>query len=374
VHTLASAPFLMPTPVVSVLYKRWANHAAWSGYPRFVEYLGGRVRVRRVPPTLRPQRMLKAIDRHLGYTTDHEHLGLDLSAARRLAIGRGEVVHLLYHEWDHFYAGRLRQLGHLRGNRLMATFHLPPSELERRPPGSFEFERIDLAVALGNQLASYLRGKVGAARVVRASLGVDIRAWHPAPARQSSAPTCVFVGFWLRDFSMLEEVIRLVVTVKPAARFEVVTSSPHVGSLSALPNVRARVGISDSELRNTYQRAWVHVLPLIDCVANNSLLEGMATGLPTVTTAVGDVLDYATDRSAICVAPGDASGMAAAVLDLLDDSQRRQRLGRAARDIAETLNLEAVAQRHVNIYRELASRGRSHSARRSRPERGPGRL
>jgi glycosyltransferase involved in cell wall biosynthesis len=160
---------------------------------------------------------------------------------------------------------------------------------------------------------------------------------------------------------MLEEVIRLVITAKPAARFEVVTSNPHVGSLSALPNVRARVGISDSELRNTYQRAWVHVLPLIDCVANNALLEGMATGLPTVTTAVGDVLDYTTDRSAICVSAGDARGMAAAVLDLLEDSQRRQRLGRAARDIAETLSLEAVAQRHVNIYRELASPRRPSS-------------
>jgi glycosyltransferase involved in cell wall biosynthesis len=311
--------------------------------------------------------MFQLMEKQLGWEPDRELLGCDVSAARRLLIGRDEVVHLLYSESDLFYAGRLRGLGHLRGNRLVCTFHFPPSELEDRPPGSFDFDRIDAAVALGGQQADYLRGKVGTGRVFRASHGVDIRAWQPAPSRRSSTPTCVFVGFWLRDFSMLEDVVRQVLRENPAVRFELVTDRRHLESLRARdgyqpllaqPNVRVLTGISDAQLRSAYQRAWLHVLPLRDAVANNALLEGMACGLPTVTTAVGDVLDYTTDRSAICVASGDTTGMANAVLGLLEDSELRESFGRAAREKAETISLEEVARRHADIYCELANRRR----------------
>jgi glycosyltransferase involved in cell wall biosynthesis len=164
---------------------------------------------------------------------------------------------------------------------------------------------------------------------------------------------------------MLEQVIRLVLLEQPATRFEIVASHLDAShpkayeALAALPNVRLRLEkISDAALRNIYQRAWVHVLPLTDAVANNALLEGMACGLPTVTTAVGDVLDYTTDTGAICVAPGDHSGMAEAVIGLLEDPRRRETLGQMAREVAETLRLEAVARQHADIYCEIANRRR----------------
>lgn len=302
--------------------------------------------------------MLGLMERRLGWDPGPERLGDDVSAARRLTLGRNELVHLLYGDFDHFYAGRLRGLGHLRGNSLVSTFHLPPAELERLPPGTYQFERIDAAVALGRQLADYLRDKAAGVPVFRASLGVDIRAWHPAQDRRAPDPVCAFVGSYLRDFSVLRDVIQLVVREEPTARFEVVTSPHQVELLAGLPNVRARAGIPDVDLRSVYQRAWVHVLPLVDCVANNALLEGMACGLPTVTTAVGDVLDYTGGRGAICVASGDSQGMADEVLKLIGDAGHRERLGRAAREVAETMSLETVAQRHADIYTMVAERKR----------------
>src|SRR5205085_1067471 len=155
------------------------HFSAWSGYPRYVEFLEGTVRVRHVPAARRPEGMFRLMEKRLGWNPDRELLGCDVSAARRLLIGRQEVVHLLYRESDLFYAGRFRGLGHLRRNRLVCTLHFPPSVLESRPPGSVDFDRIDAAVALGSQQAVYLRDRLGPARVHRASHGVDINAWHP---------------------------------------------------------------------------------------------------------------------------------------------------------------------------------------------------
>jgi len=218
------------------------------------------------------------------------------------------------------------------------------------------FEHIDAGVALGTQLARHLSGIIGSTKVFCASHGIDTRAWHPAGSQRAPTPTCAFVGSMCRDFSVLADVIRLVVSENPSVRFEIVTNGERAESLRALPNVRAHPRIPDSELRSLYQRAWVHLLPLTDALACNALLEGMASGLPTITTAVGDMLDYTTDRGAICVSPGDASAMAEAVLSLIDDPRRRERLGRAAREVAETL--EIAARQHADIYRKLATRSR----------------
>lgn len=89
------------------------------------------------------------------------------------------MVHLLYGETDHFYAGHLRRLGHLRGNRLVATFHRPAAVLRDWHLDPFAFEHLEAAVALGSRAASDIRGIMGATSVFQASLGVDVQTWHP---------------------------------------------------------------------------------------------------------------------------------------------------------------------------------------------------
>jgi glycosyltransferase involved in cell wall biosynthesis len=333
-------------PGVSLLYYGFPHHSAWSGYERYAEYLGGDVQARYIAPTLPPRWLVPHPERQA-------RVGVDLSVARRLTFARREVVHVLFAEFDHYRAGRLRRIGHRRGNLLVGTFHLPPSEYERRNLSSIVFEHIDVALALGQRAAGYIGGILGRSQVFQTSLGVDINAWHPDESRRSATPTCVFVGNYLRDFGVLEQVIMRVVRENPSVRFELVPSQARADALRSLPNVRARVGISDGELRGLYQRAWVHVLPLTDVVGCNALMEGMACGLPTVTSAVGDMLDYTADRGAVCVAPGDPDTMADAVLAVIGDRQRRERLGHAAREVAESHSFQIVGRRHAEIYRRL---------------------
>jgi glycosyltransferase involved in cell wall biosynthesis len=342
---------------VSTVFLVHSHHAGSSGYPRFVDRLDGFVDARRLRPWRLPSRLLDRVSSRIVYEWfGPDQLRLDLTAARRLVTARREVVHLLYGETDHFYAGRLRRVGHRRGNRLVATFHQPPALLDELLPAPPLFEQLDHAIALGPRAASHLGGVVGAERVSCAFLGVDATAWHPNPARRAEVPTCSFVGSWFRDFAVLEEVVRLVRAAEPRVRFEAVTAPGRVDALSALPGVHARANVSDAELREVYWRSWVNVLPLVDAVGNNALLEGMACSLPTVVSDVGDVADYTgEDGAARLVTPGDPDKMATAVLTLLADRDARERLGRRARARAETRDLSAAAHRHAEIYREVSA-------------------
>ena len=65
-------------------------------------------------------------------------------------------------------------------------------------------------------------------------------------------------------------------------RFTVVTSGRV--TVAPLPNVRVLSGLSDLALAETFRQADVLFLPLQDATANNARLEGLASGLPVVTT------------------------------------------------------------------------------------------
>jgi glycosyltransferase involved in cell wall biosynthesis len=80
---------------------------------------------------------------------------------------------------------------------------------------------------------------------------------------------------------------------------------------------------------------------LADCpafagwTAPNKLMDGLAAGRPVISTAPGDAARLLTEGGAgMAVAPGDAVGLAAALLGLVEDPARRAAMGEAARSLA----------------------------------------
>jgi glycosyltransferase involved in cell wall biosynthesis len=93
-----------------------------------------------------------------------------------------------------------------------------------------------------------------------------------------------------------------------------------------------------------------------------SVLEAMAAGLPVVASTVGGIPELVEDgETGVLVRPADPDALAAALGDLLDDADRRRRLGKAGRRRAERLfDLEAFRRAHLELYhRELARCGLS---------------
>jgi glycosyltransferase involved in cell wall biosynthesis len=101
------------------------------------------------------------------------------------------------------------------------------------------------------------------------------------------------------------------------------------------------------------------VLPSHQEGLSNALIEAMAHGLPVIGTAVGGNLDAIVDGvSGQLVAVQDPKALAAAICDLANDMQRRQRLGAAARLRVERMfSIEACVASYENLYRNLARIG-----------------
>ncbi len=86
-----------------------------------------------------------------------------------------------------------------------------------------------------------------------------------------------------------------------------------------------------------------------------SLLEAFACGLPVVTTDAGGIPDMVTaDKTALVVASGDYTQLAASALRLLDDSTQTQRMIEQAREECRKYQWEAVRDQWLNLYYEIA--------------------
>ncbi len=97
------------------------------------------------------------------------------------------------------------------------------------------------------------------------------------------------------------------------------------------------------------------------------VLEAMALGVVVASTDVGAVGDAVVDReTGMLVRPRDASALAEALANLLDDEELRHRLAAAARAWAEaTCTEETMGERYVELYVEAVSRRKRRTKRRT---------
>jgi len=84
------------------------------------------------------------------------------------------------------------------------------------------------------------------------------------------------------------------------------------------------------------------------------LTEAFAAGTPVVASAIPGYSEVASRDTGVLVPPGDECALADAVVELLGDEPRRQRLGSRAREVAEDRYAwPRVAGRLEAIYRSL---------------------
>jgi glycosyltransferase involved in cell wall biosynthesis len=124
--------------------------------------------------------------------------------------------------------------------------------------------------------------------------------------------------------------------------------------------------VSDETLLSMYRDALCVVLPSVrrDCygqvtevpeLLGQSLLEGMASGLPAVCTTAGAMSEVVVHgATGLIVSENSPSALAAALQGLHDDQHLAISLGRRGRERAvERFSWDAVASRCVRTYRSL---------------------
>ncbi|MEK6283784.1 MAG: glycosyltransferase family 4 protein [Acidobacteriota bacterium] len=123
-----------------------------------------------------------------------------------------------------------------------------------------------------------------------------------------------------------------------------------------------------TNMQTYYEIADVLALPSHTEGSPNVLLEGMASGLPVVATAVGGVPEIAVnEETALLVAPKDAQSFADSLHRLSQDDEFARKLGLAAAvHVAQKFSPAAYVRSLIHVYRGLASE--AEKAYKSKPE------
>ncbi|HEY4218802.1 MAG TPA: glycosyltransferase family 1 protein [Gemmatimonadaceae bacterium] len=157
-----------------------------------------------------------------------------------------------------------------------------------------------------------------------------------------------------------------------AARLIIAGAGPEEETLRALagPDVLF-LGVLDRQrsLPRLYASADAFLFSSLTETLGLVVLEAMASGVPVIATPAGGVADHLRDDvNGIAVPPSDVDKMAAAIVALTLDAQRRTRLAEGARATALQLDWESELDRLDASYRSVLERA-SHSSR--RPSRAP---
>ncbi|MEU3282501.1 glycosyltransferase family 4 protein [Streptomyces antibioticus] len=333
--------------IASVVRVPW--HTDHGGYDRLLDHLP---EVRRITPPTGPltTRATRQAHRLFArscplpfYPAAHFATDLHLMASRKAA-------HVLYGDEQYWFSRR-------RPGPTAVTYHQPPARLgQLLPPRTWRrlAPTAEHIVVLDPHQQAFFTDLVPPGRVHLVPHGIDTTAFTPPPVPPSSnRPLVLTVGWWLRDWDVLDAVHERLHR-RYGGGVELIVVTRQARSRPWYPAVRVLEGVTEQTLIALYRRAAVMLLPLIDATANNALLEAMACGTPVVATDVGGIRHY-TGGAAQLIPPGDAGAAAEAVEKVLAETGTAAYAVRRAlaRERAELFAWPLVADQMRDIYRLL---------------------
>jgi glycosyltransferase involved in cell wall biosynthesis len=225
-----------------------------------------------------------------------------------------------------------------------------------------------------------LKAGVSAEKIRLVRNGIDLRLYDGANAslRASAAVKSeLMVGLvgrlaWEKGVDLFLEAAAEVLVEIPETTFKVVGDGPERAKLERLIdglNIRESVNLLGrrEDMTSVYASLDVMVSSSRKEGMPMAVLEGMASGLALVATAVGEVPTVVEDgRTGILVPPGDAGQLSAAIIELLHNPEKRRRLGNAARHlIEEEYSATRMTADYLRVYQEAMA---SIQTRRSGPK------
>ena len=223
-----------------------------------------------------------------------------------------------------------------------------------------------------------LKAGVGEGKIRMVRNGIDLSPFDGAILAHRegrAADRALVVGLvgrlaWEKGVDLFLEAAAEVLVEVPETRFKVIGEGPDREKLERLIdrlNIRESVNLMGrrEDMASQYASMDVMVsssrqegLPL-------AILEGMASGLALVATAVGEVPKVIVDgRTGLLVPAQDAGSLAAGIMELLHNPEKRKRLGGAARQlIEEEYSAARMTADYLRVYQEAIaamrrSRGR----------------
>ena len=290
---------------------------------------------------------------------------VSLQAARFVRSLRPDVLHL-----DNLSLRMAPALWLLRATPMVLTLHDPePHSGEGNWRGNLTqrltFPFVDRFLLLNQTTGPNFSVRFGIApeRVDYTHLGLHgmCKEWLQVPPQQEER-TVLFFGrlSQYKGLDVFYEAAAIVARRLRGVRF-IVAGRPFPGYVPPEPprlSNEATVEIIDRYMHNRetaelFSRATVVACPYLDATQSGVVLTAFAFGKSVVATRVGGLPEYVHDGvTGLLVEPGDAVGLAAATIRLLEDSALRTRLATGiAREAAAALSWTRAAEKSVESYR-----------------------
>jgi glycosyltransferase involved in cell wall biosynthesis len=170
----------------------------------------------------------------------------------------------------------------------------------------------------------------------------------------------IFSGRYLRDMKTLAGVIKNLSRSSVNFSFDIVyfekalVTETYLMEIMNLPNVNWHSNIGEHELLSLYQQADCCLIPLLDCTANNAILEAMACGLPIVSTNLPAIKTYVDDSFSVLGRKSNVDDLCDALLELHKNVAKRKLMAINARNKAvNELSWDIVANRTAGLFRSI---------------------
>ena len=333
------------------------NHAGPSGYDRLGDFLDAHIIHPVANWTFEKRavcRILRFLFTHSGSTWYHrEHLYSELSAARQWFSDNHQIFHFLYGENSHRYLGILKSLP--GRNFIVCTYHTPPSKFCQVVRDRKHVKKLDAVIVLSRLQERFFADLIGSERVFYIPHGIDIDYFRPTNSIKTGnhCLKLLFVGTHLRDHKTLAEAAGILNNWGMDFQVTIITFPKFHHYFKDIENIQLYSGITDQELLDCYQKCDLVVLPVLDCTANNSLLEAMACGLPIISTDLPGVKDYVSKECAVLTPKSNPHALADAISHLQQDEKKLQRMAQASRLQSLNFSWQEIALKTRQVYEYL---------------------
>ena len=296
--------------------------------------------------------------------------------AALLRLPRGALIHL--HIISAFTPEMVYAAHALRGTQYVAHLHIDITTCSSW--AGLVLRRVWMPVVLARVLRSaaavvvYTESQrravaseygVEPARIAITRNGIDASFFNDDDRALRARPRLLFVGRLAPEKNVP---LLLKALARTSGRFDttLVGDGPleqelrHQSEDLRLENVHFYGRADDDELRSLYRAADIAVQPSkSEGGLSLALLEALAMGLPVVAT------ELVTNREVVVhgengflVAPDDPAELAAALLEIVEDADRYERMSRAARKLAGQYRWDVMRDDFERIYDMARTRGR----------------